>query len=102
MKICVISSFRSDCGIGLYTLQFLKCLLNYKNVREVHLLTHIDSDLLLTSSKLKIYKVIDERHPFYIFKMLDLIVKIKPDIIDIEWDHSLYSPTKLLGTYIFL
>ena len=101
MEIGVISSFRSNCGIGLYTFQFLKCLLGYKNVREVHLLTHIDSDLLLPSRKLKIYKIIDERYPFYVPKMLDLVMKIKPDVIEIEWDHSLYSPTELLGTYIF-
>jgi len=101
MRIGIISSFRNNCGIGLYTFQFLKRLLDYKNVREVHLFTHVDSDLLLLSNKLKIYKMIDEKYPFYVPKMLDLFKKIKPDVIEIEWDHSLYSPTELLGTYIF-
>jgi glycosyltransferase involved in cell wall biosynthesis len=70
-------------------------------VKEIHLFTHIDSDFTLASKKLRIYKVINEINPSYIFTPLRLLRKIKPDVIDVEWDHSLYAPTKLLGIYIF-
>jgi glycosyltransferase involved in cell wall biosynthesis len=70
-------------------------------VSEVYLLTHTNSDILLNSEKLKIYKFINEKLPFYIYTLFKLFRKIKPDIIDIEWDHSLYAPTKFMGMYIF-
>jgi len=70
-------------------------------VREAHLFTHLNSDIKLVSKKLKIYKIINERYPFYTSKLLCLLKKIRPDVIDIEWDHSLYAPTQFLGVYIF-
>ena len=101
MRISIISSFRKNCGIGIYTFEFLSNLLKYQEVKEIHLFTHIDSDFTLVSKKLRIYKVINEINPSYILTLLCLLRKIKPDVIDVEWDHSLYAPTKLLGIYIF-
>jgi len=101
MRISIISSLRKNCGIGIYTFEFLSNILKYQEVKEIRLFTHIDSDFTLASKKLRIYKVINEINPSYIFTLLRLLRKIKPDVIDVEWDHSLYAPTKLLGIYIF-
>jgi len=101
MRVAIVSSFRKNCGIGIYTLEFLSHLLKYQSIEEIHLLTHINSDIELASKKLKIYKVINEGYPFYTSKLLSLLRKIEPDVVDVEWDHSLYAPTKLLGVYIF-
>jgi glycosyltransferase involved in cell wall biosynthesis len=101
MRVAIISSFRKNCGIGIYTFEFLSHLLKYESIEEIHLLTHINSNIELASKKLKIYKIINEKWPFYNSKLSYLLKKIKADVIDIEWDHSLYAPTNLLGTYIF-
>jgi len=105
MRLAIISSFRRNCGIGLYTLQFVLQLIKYNRVehiiKRIYLLVHTDSDIDLFSPKLKIFRVIREKHPSYVSKMSSLLEKLKPDVIDVEWDHSLYSPFLLLGTYLF-
>jgi glycosyltransferase involved in cell wall biosynthesis len=101
MKVVIISSFRRKCGIGIYTFEFLFHLLKRQSIEEIHLLTHIDSDIELASKKLKIYKIINEKWPLYTSKLSYLIKKMKSDVVEIEWDHSLYAPTQLLGVYIF-
>jgi len=101
MQVVVISSFRKDCGIGIYTFQFLLQLLKAQSVEKVHLLTHTDSDINLLSPKLKIQRVINEKYPFYTSTLSYYLKKIEADVIDIEWDHSLYSPMWFLGIYIF-
>jgi glycosyltransferase involved in cell wall biosynthesis len=101
MRVAIISSFRKNCGIGIYTFEFLSHLLKYESIEEIYLFTHTNSDVELASKKLKIYKIINEKWPFYASKLSYLLKKINANVIDIEWDHSLYAPTKLLGTYIF-
>jgi glycosyltransferase involved in cell wall biosynthesis len=103
MRVAIMSSFRKNCGIGIYTFNFLSNLLKYEyeNIEEIYLLTHTNSDVELASKKLKTYKVINEQWPLYTSKLYYLLKKINADVINIEWDHSLYSPTMLLGTYIF-
>jgi len=101
MQVVVISSFRKDCGIGIYTFQFLLQLLKTQSVEKIYLLTHTDSNINLFSPRLKIQRVINEKYPFYTSKLSYYLKKIKADVIDIEWDHSLYSPMWFLGIYIF-
>ena len=101
MRVVVMSSFRKDCGIGMYTFQFLHQLLRHKDIERVYLFTHTDSDITLLSPKLEIYRIINEKYPFYTLKLSYLLKKIKADVIDVEWDHSLFSPPWLLGSYVF-
>lgn len=101
MRVALISSFRKNCGIGIYTFEFVSNLLRHRNVKEVHLFTHTNSNITIPSRKLRVYKVVDEKYPFYVCKLVNKLREIEPDIIDVEWDHSLYSPTMFFGVYIF-
>lgn len=105
MKVCVITSLRRECGIGLYSEEFLKELLkNEGDDFQIVVITHRNSNVpaeVERDKRLIVYKVIDENIPNYVIKISKILNKENPDVIDIEWDHNLYSPRFLLGLYIF-
>lgn len=98
-KLLIISSFRKQCGVGIYTYELIKRLIETNSELGIALITHKDSDLNIDG--IKVFKVIDENNPFYFLKVNEVIKNEKPDIINIEWEHNLYSPLPMLGTYIF-
>lgn len=107
MKVVVITSLREKCGIGIYSLEFINNLLKYDRNREVKkllVITHKNSSLhkkLGRDNRVIVSNIIDERNFLYIKKVFSLINNFQPDIVNIEWDHSLYSPKPFLGIYMF-
>jgi len=101
MKIFMVSSFRKECGIGKFTYDLLSNLLRHPMIEKIYLVTHTNADISLYHPKLETYRLIKENTPSYVKEILKLFIKKRPDIVNVEWDHSLYSPTPLLGIYIF-
>lgn len=91
----------------MYSFKFINNLLKYdknKEIKRLMIITTKDSFLpenLKRNNRITILKVIDRKNPIYVKKILFFLSKFKPDVINIEWDHNLYSPKLLLGSYLF-
>lgn len=102
MKIGILTSLRKKCGIGIYSSEFIKHLRMMKKINnklDIFIITQKDADINING--VKVYRLIDENEPFYFTKCDKILKRENPDIIDIEWDHRLYSPLIFLGQYIF-
>lgn len=98
LKICIISSFPPNKGgESTYAYSYVKALENYldNKIDQIHVLTFNekkhDNEKTRQDGKITIHRLFnsfDSSKHFSFFRMLRLILKIKPDFI-----HCEYSPT---------